>query len=143
MTLADLSFWEGIKDTASGRGQLRFIIQPTIALILGIRLGIGDAKAGEDPFVKRLILDHRRKELLMQALKKIVVPFCLAIVLDSVLQYLALGYFRIGAAIFVGILLVGVPFSVSRAFTNRIYRRSHQRHEATPKKKNPNRLWRR
>ena len=122
----DLSFWQGIMETARGRGQLRLILQPIMAIILGLRLGIADAKAGDDPFVMRLFITGKgRARLAKDALMDVIVPFALAVVIDGVLQYLALGHVRPLAAIVVGAALIWVPFSVSRAFTNRIYRRSH------------------
>ena len=122
----DLSFWQGIMETARGRGQLRLILQPIMAIVLGVRLGIADAKAGDDPFVLRLfITGQRRAQIAKDALMDVIVPFALAVVIDGVLQYLALGRVRPLAAVVVGAVLIWVPFSIARAFTNRIYRRSH------------------
>ena len=67
-----------------------------------------------------------RAELGKDAAMDVIIPFSIAIVLDGILQYLSLGYVRPLAAVVMGILLIWVPFSVSRALTNRIYRRSHQ-----------------
>lgn len=123
--MRDLSFWQGIMDTLHGRGQLRLIIQPTMAIILGLRLGISDAKEGEKPFVLRLMTSKGRAKLAKSALRDVIIPFGIAIVLDGVLQYLTLGYVRPMAALVVGAVLIFVPFSISRAFTNRIYRHVH------------------
>jgi hypothetical protein len=130
----DIGFWQGIADTARGRGQLRLILQPTIAILLGLRLGIADAKAGDAPFLLRLFVTGKhRAELAKETLQDVLIPFAIAILLDSVLQYLALGYVRPLAAVVVGAALIWIPFSVSRALTNRIYRHSHAqlRHEGT------------
>jgi hypothetical protein len=131
--MADIGFWEGIRDVASGRGQLRLILQPAMAIVLGIRLGIADAKEGQDPFLLRVVLTgEHRATIAKQALKYVIVPFALAIVIDSILQYLMLGHVRLLAAIVVGILLIGLPFSISRSLAGRIYRRSHPRLEHEP-----------
>ncbi len=128
----DVGFWQGILDTAHGRGQLRFILQPIVAIVLGIRLGIADAKAGSDPFLLRLfVTGEDRLQLAKAALRDVLVPFCIAVVIDGVLQYFALGYVRPLAAVIVGAALVWVPFSVARALTGRFARRAH-RHRDTP-----------
>ena len=126
----DLGFWQGIVETLSGRGQFRLILQPVIAIALGIKFGITDAKAGSDPFVFRLATSKDRAKLAKLAFKSIVMPFTLAIVMDGVLQFLALGYVRPMAAVLVGLALVFVPFSIARSLTNRIYRRTHHQAHA-------------
>lgn len=122
----ELGFWQGIMDTAQGRGQLRFIVQPIVSIALGIRLGIADAKAGEEPFLRRLFVTGKaRMQLAKEAFHDVLAPFMLAIVLDSILQYFALGYVRPVASIVVGATIVWVPFSVARALTDRIARHGH------------------
>lgn len=131
----DIGFWEGIRDVATGRGQLRLILQPLIAGIIGARLGIADAKEGREPFVVRLIHAERydRRTLAKGALMSVVIPFCVAIVLDGVLQYLTFGYVRPLAAVVMGILLIALPFAIARGAINRVYRRRHphEHHPAT------------
>jgi hypothetical protein len=126
MMVDEVGFWEGMRETIEGRGQLRLILQPTIALILGIRMGIADAKSNKQPFLMHLVVtgDHRAK-IVRDALMKVIIPFTLAIVLDGVLQYLTLGYVRPLAAVVMGLALIAVPFAVARSLTNRIYRRRH------------------
>lgn len=124
----DVGFWEGIVDVARGRGQLRLLVQPLMAIILGVRLGIADAREGKAPFLLRLFVTERqRARLARQAASDVVVPFTVAIVIDGLLQYYALGYVRPLAAIAVGAILIWLPFSISRGLTNRIYRRTRRR----------------
>jgi hypothetical protein len=124
--MTDVGFWEGIVDVASGRGQLRLIVQPAIAILVGIKMGITDAKLGHDPFLKRLTFAGKdRAALAKAAALKVIVPFSIAIVLDGVLQYLTLGRVRLLAALVMGAVLIWIPFSVSRSFTNRVYRHGH------------------
>ena len=88
--------------------------------------GATDAKLGKDPFLMRLaITGTNRGELITEALRTLVFPFSVAIVLDCVLQYLMFDHVRLLAALVVGTALIWVPFSISRSFTNRIYRRRH------------------
>jgi len=128
--IRDIGFWQGIREVASGRGQLRLILQPLMAIVLGIRLGISDAKTGADPFIWRLVTAPNRRVLLREAVMDVIIPFCLAVVIDGVLQYLMLGHLRPLAAVVVGAILIWFPFSVARSFTNRIYRRMREESHA-------------
>jgi hypothetical protein len=129
--MAQVGFWDSIGRSLSGRGQIRLIVQPTMALILGIRLGIADARAGERPFLMRLARTRgSRWKLFRHSLREAAIPLVLAVAIDSILQYLTLRYVRPVAALLVGGLLVWLPFSCSRAISNRIWRRTHHQHTA-------------
>jgi len=120
----DAGFWEDLLDVTTGRGQLRLVLQPLVAIFLGIRFGIGDAKSSKEPFLLRLLVkSEHRARLAKEAMKSIIVPFAIAIVLDGVLQYLAHGYVRPLAAVVIGAVLIFAPFAIARSLTNRIYRR--------------------
>jgi hypothetical protein len=122
-----VGLWQHIvQDLTSGKGQFRLILQPAMAIILGVRLGIADARAGEWPFFWRMVTERRHHwALFKQSLSDAVFPLVLALVLDSVLQYLTLHRVRPLAAVFVGGLLVWIPFMASRGLSNRAWRRTH------------------
>jgi hypothetical protein len=125
----DIGFWDGIYRVLGGAGQLRLIIQPLVAIFLGARLGVADARTGKEPFLLRLVLTKRRHEKIAKlALFDAIVPFCIAIVFDTILQYYTLHTVRPVAALVVGTFLVWLPFAISRALTNRIVRRAHRDH---------------
>ena len=44
-------FVQDILARLSGPGRLRFIVQPTVAIMLGVRSGIKDARDGVPPFL--------------------------------------------------------------------------------------------
>jgi di/tricarboxylate transporter len=119
----DIRLWETITRDLSGNGRFRLILQPTMAVILGVRLGIADAKEGAAPFLWRLFTTRGRRKLFAQSLHDVIIPFCVALVIDGVLQYFANGRVRPLVALVVGTLLVWLPFAVSRALTNRVWRR--------------------
>lgn len=124
----DVGFWEGILDVARGRGQLRLLVQPLMAIILGARLGLADAREGKAPFLLRLfVTEPHRARLARQAASDVLLPFIVAVVIDGLLQYYALGYVRPLAAITVGAVLIWLPFSLARALANRVYRRTRRR----------------
>ncbi len=56
-------FLEELPRRFTGLGHLRFILQPMIAIVLGIRGGPGDAKAGKPPYLLGLFYhaEHRRE----------------------------------------------------------------------------------
>ena len=121
-------FFHDILARLSGPGRLRFIIQPTVAIILGTRGGMKDASAGLPPFLWALIFhkEHRRK-LLRSSIVSIRNLVVIAILLDMVSQFLIFGEVRPGAALVVGPVLIGTPYALSRAFANRVWRWKLQR----------------
>jgi hypothetical protein len=118
LSVQHLGFFEGITHVLGGKGWLRLIIQPSVAVLLGIRLGIADARAHEPPFVARLF--RSRHHLLRRALSDVAIPMCVAIAVDGLLQHYTLGYVRPLAAVLVAVLIVWVPFALARAIANRV-----------------------
>jgi hypothetical protein len=134
--MEDMSFWEGLVRGLSGRGQFRLILQPTMALLLGLRLGIADAKAGKAPFLFRLFTTrHERLALFKHSLTEAALPLMLALLMDGILQYLAFHHVRPMQAVVVGALLVWLPFTITRGLTNRIWKHAH----ASPRPASPRR----
>ena len=135
--MTHVGFWEGIARDLTGRGmlggkfQFRLILQPLVAMILGVRLGLRDAKQGKPAFFASVVTGGRdRWGILRQGLRDAIVPLCVAFVLDGVLQYLILGHVRPAAAVVVGLLLVFFPFVLLRGLTNRMW--SHNHHAQVP-----------
>jgi hypothetical protein len=74
-----------------GPGRLRFIFQPTFAIILGARDGVKDARLRLPPFLSALIFHgQRRSELLRGALASVRDLVAVAILLDVISQLLIL-----------------------------------------------------
>jgi hypothetical protein len=122
-----LGFWEGIAHDLSGKGQFRLILQPVMAVILGVRLGIADAKAGKAPFFFRLLTErHGRWKIFKESLSSAVIPLVLAVVIDSILQRITLGYIRPLGALVVGGILVWIPFVAVRGLANRAWTSGHE-----------------
>ena len=134
--MATPGFWDSIARDLSGRGmfggpfQFRLIIQPLTAILLGIKIGIRDAKAGDVPFFGALLRTKgERGHLLAKAARDALIPLMLAFIVDSILQRLINGRIRPLAAVVVGGLLVFVPFVIVRGLANRIWSRGHASHE--------------
>ena len=127
MTAGYLGFWEGMmRELTSGQGQFRLLLLLAVALVLGIRAGIADAREGTLPFGRRLReANEPRADLMKDSVKRALNPLALAFILDVILQRLTLGYVRPLAAIIVAAVLVWLPFVIVRGIMNRFWRRSH------------------
>jgi len=130
--MAHVGLFDGIWRDLTGRGmfggkfQIRLIAQPIVALLLGTRFGIRDAKQGKEPFFMTLVdAKHDRGANLKQGLRDAIVPLCVAFVLDGILQRIILGHIRLLGAVVVGALLVFLPFLIGRGFANRIWTHGH------------------
>ena len=52
-------FFSDLAPRLSGAGRLRFLIQPAIAILLGVRDGRGDARAGRAPYLWSLVFEQK------------------------------------------------------------------------------------
>jgi hypothetical protein len=109
----------------TGRGRFRFVLQPTIAILLGVRGGLTDVRAGHPPYLLGLLIaGDRRRELLRSGLAAIRNLLAMGIILDLVFQLVLYGSVHPGAALVIGPILICAPYAVSRAVTNRLARSS-------------------
>lgn len=123
----DTVFWQDIVRDLSGRGQIRLVLQPALAIVLGIRIGLSDARSGASPFVRNLVESKdERWRLFGQSLRFAWMPLTFAFVVDCVLQFLTLGRIRPLGAVVVGFLLVYLPFTIARGLSNQVHRRRHR-----------------
>ena len=122
--LFSIAFLEDIPRRLTGPGRFRFVLQPSIAIALGIWGGMADARMGRPPYLSG-ILFHRgaRHELLRSGFESVVNLLLMGILLDSVSQWLILGVSHPGAALLVGPVLIALPYSIARALSNRVGRR--------------------
>jgi hypothetical protein len=112
----------------SGPGRLRFILQPAVAIVLGARDGVKDARAGNPPFLSALAFHKaERRGLLKSALASVRDLVAIAILLDCVAQLLIFRIIHPAAALLLGPVLIAAPYAASRALSNRIaqWRRHH------------------
>jgi len=107
----------------AGPGRFRFILQPALASILGVRDGVRDARAGRHPYLLALLTGKGdRHELLKSAMAAIVNILLMGILLDAVFQRVILGVTHPGAALVIGPVLICAPYAVVRALANRGFR---------------------
>jgi hypothetical protein len=119
LVLADIV--DNLVARLTGPMSFRFILQPAIAVFLGIRDGLLDAKAGTPPFIEDLVFNPaNRKRSLKAAFHRLLTPIIVATVLDAIAQYLIFQHVRPLPALLVGTFVMGLPYSLARGVTNRI-----------------------
>ena len=119
------AFLEDIPKRLAGPGRFRFILQPLMAIILGVLGGLADARAGRPPYLYG-VLFHRdlRSELVRSGLETVANLVLMGILLDAVFQWVILGVSHPGAALVVGPALIVFPYSLARALSNRLSRQA-------------------
>lgn len=111
----------GIMVRLTGPLHFRIVVQPIMAILLGIKDGVADAKLGYPPFILDLLSNPQgRDRNLKSAWKSLTKPMVLAVVLDCVAQYLIFKQVLLIPAIIVGIILMAIPYALARGITNRI-----------------------
>jgi hypothetical protein len=104
-----------------GPGRLRFIVQPTVAIMLSAFDGVKDAHAGNIPFLWGLVFHPiDRPGLLRGALASVRDLVAVAILLDVASQFLIWREVNPFAALLLGPVLIGLPYASSRALTTRL-----------------------
>ena len=122
-----------IEAMLSGPGSVRFILQPLVAILLGVRDGRSDSSAGRPPYLYGLVFtrDVRGVEV-TTALRTLAPPIAVAVILDAVLQYVIFGAVRLWQALAVGAVLIALPYIAARGLTGRYLRRRSPRARARP-----------
>ena len=120
-------FLEELSQRFTGAGRFRFVLQPLMAILLGWRGGLSDARAGRPAYLYGLLMDgENRKELLRSGIAAIRNLVAMGIVLDAVAQLLIYGQVHPGAALVVGPVLICAPYAIARGLTNRVVRLMHR-----------------
>ena len=116
-------FLEELPRRFTGPGRFRFLLQPALAIFLGARGGMADARAGNPPYVFGLLFAAgRRRELLRSGAATISTLLAMGTILDAVFQLVLYRAVHPGAALVIGPILISVPYAVSRALTTRLAR---------------------
>ncbi len=114
------AFLRDLPKRLKGPGRLRFVFQPLVAIFLGIRAGVADARAGRRPYILGLFIDHnQRLTMLKEAFEHVATLAAVAILLDCASQFLILHEVFPGPALIIGPVLIALPYSLSRALANR------------------------
>ncbi len=118
------SILEKIQARITGPFHFRLILQPLLAIVLGIRDGRLDAKNKKPAFLLHLITSQNdRKDYLKQIWPAISKPLVIGIILDMVVQFMIFQSVRIWGAILLGAIIIALPYSLSRGLSNRYFRK--------------------
>ena len=113
--------WENLGGRIGGPMSLRLLLQPTIAAILAIKSGLGDARAGKPPYLWTILTNTEdRRDLLRSGWKSIAKVFTMAVVLDVVYQLIVNRWVYPLESVIVAFLLACVPYLLVRGPVNRI-----------------------
>lgn len=117
-------FWTDMGLRLTGPAAFRFVIQPILAVLFGVRDGVRDANVGEPPFIYDIVMvPADRKRQAARGWAGIGKAIIFATVLDAVVQYPILGRVYPGAAIIVGVGMMALPYALARGITNRLVSR--------------------
>jgi hypothetical protein len=114
-------FLEELPQRFTGPGRFRFVLQPLIAVLIGLRGGLSDARAGRPAYLYGLFLERgNRRELVRSGIKAVRNLVAMGIILDAVAQLLIYRQVHPGAALVVGPVLICIPYTLARALSNRV-----------------------
>ncbi|HSD11411.1 MAG TPA: hypothetical protein VLF14_10515 [Candidatus Binatia bacterium] len=123
-------FLEDIPKRLTGPGRFRFVLQPLVAVVLGVRSGLADARAGRPAYLYGVLFHPAlRRELVKTGFEAVANLLLMGVLLDAVSQWLILGASYPGAALVVGPVLIVLPYSLARALSNRLVRARSQREQ--------------
>jgi hypothetical protein len=117
------AFLEDLPRRLTGPGRLRFLFQPAAAILLGVRAGLADRRAGRPPYLMAMAVSRQhRREVVGESMRHLANLVLMGILIDMICQWLILGVAHPFAAIVVGPILIGGPYGIARGFSNRAVR---------------------
>ena len=112
---------ERVIGRVDGPFNFRFYLQPFMAIILAVRDGGADAKAGRVPFFWALFTEpENRGKRIREGWKSVHRVFWFAIAIDLAYQFMEMPQIRPLGAILVAIFLSIIPYLLIRGPVNRI-----------------------
>lgn len=117
------SWWEQMVGRMDGPMYFRFILQPIMAILMAVKAGLADARAGLPPFGWAVLSDAQaRPQLLRAGFKDVAKIFVLAMVLDVAYGFMVLKSFHPVQSLIVASLLALVPYALMRGPVTRVAR---------------------
>lgn len=103
---------------------LRFIVQPSMAIVLALRDGLQDAQNREPAYLWSLFADRfNRIAQLKKGWRSIGKVFFVALGIDGIYQIVVFHFIYVGEALLTASLLAIVPYALLRGPFNRVARR--------------------
>lgn len=118
--------WNDFLARTTGPMWFRLILQPTVAVVFGVRAGLRNARRPADAESRsaRALDPAYRKAMFGQAVRDVGLMFLVGVALDTVFQLMTLRAFYPLEALLVGFLLVALPYQIVRTVTARLASRS-------------------
>lgn len=122
--LFSAEFLRDLPKRLAGPGRLRFVFQPLMAILLGIRSARADIIEGRPPYLRALLFHvGHRSSLMKSSIESIATLLLAGILADSVFQWILFGISYPVVAVLVGPVLIGVPYTLARGVAGAIIRR--------------------
>jgi hypothetical protein len=113
--------WDSLLARPKGPLGFRFILQPSIAVIIAIRDGLYDARAGRSPFVWTILSNaQERGGRLREGLNATAKILLIGLAMDAVYQIIVFKAFYPYEALIIAILLAFVPYLIIRGLASRV-----------------------
>ena len=128
-------FYDDLINRTHGPMSFRFVLQPSMAVLMALRDGFKDARTGRRPYFRKIVNDPAaRRESLHEGTKATGRILLLGLVMEIIYQYKVLGTFHVLEAINVIAILCFLPYLLLRGPINRLVRWWLARHgRVTPK----------
>lgn len=118
-----LRMWDNLVARVGGPMSFRLVLQPAVAIILAIRAGLHDARAGRPAYFWTILTNpNDRRDLLREGWTAVAKVFLAAVVIDVVYQLVVQRWVYPGEALLVAFLLACVPYLLIRGLVNRLAR---------------------
>jgi hypothetical protein len=115
--------WDDLLARPSGPVAFRFLLQPVMAAILGVRDGLKDAKIGRSPYFWTVLSQPDKRNARLRegawATSRVIL---LGLVMDAIYQFKVLGTFYPVEALIIVLALAFVPYLLIRGRVDRIAR---------------------
>jgi hypothetical protein len=119
-----LRIWTDLVDRVGGPMSFRLILQPLAAVLLAVRSGFKDGRAGRRPYLVVLFSGGvESRDQLRHGWQDIGRVFVAAIVIDAIYQAIVLRWFYPGEALVTAVVLAILPYALLRGPAARVARR--------------------
>lgn len=116
--------WHDMVERPSGPVSFRFVLQPAMAALVGIREGLRDARTGRTPYFWTMLRQpSKRIGHLREGLNATARIILLGIAMDLIYQVLVLKTFYPNEALIIALMLAFVPYVIVRGLSGRFARR--------------------
>jgi len=123
-----LRIWENLVERISGPMWLRMVLQPAVAAFFAIRDGLKDARDTKPPYFWQIFIDKgNRRGLIRDGWTSIAKVFLMAMVMDSIYQFVVQRWIAPVEIVVVAFILAVVPYILLRGPINRIVSRFNSR----------------